>query len=193
MTTPSLSDLNQGNRLVSALLRPLGAMLLLLVSYFLLPIGHESDWNHVGCATGGVLLFLFCVWEVRHFLRSKDRPVETSIEMIAAVMCFYVVAFSATYYLLSEYTVGAFNERLTRIDALYFCLAVSTTTGFGDIAAESQVARVAVSVQMAATVVLIGLGIRFVNILVQDRVTGKQQIKEYRTMEADEADDAERD
>lgn len=82
---------------------------------------------------------------------------------------FYVVAFATTYYLFSEYDSGSFNEYLTRVDALYFCLTVFTTTGFGDIAADSQGARIAVSIQMASTLVLLGLGLRFLNLLINQR------------------------
>lgn len=45
-----------------------------------------------------------------------------------------------------------------------------TTTGFGDIAADSQGARIAVSIQMGSTLILLGLGIRFLNLLVNARV-----------------------
>ncbi|MDY6808798.1 MAG: two pore domain potassium channel family protein, partial [Actinomycetota bacterium] len=45
-----------------------------------------------------------------------------------------------------------------------------TTTGFGDISAVSQGARVAVSIQMVSTLALLGLGIRFLNVLVNARV-----------------------
>ena len=61
------------------------------------------------------------------------------------------------------------DAKLTRVDALYFCLTVFTTTGFGDIAPDSQGARIAVSIQMASTLVLLGLGLRFLNLLINQR------------------------
>ncbi len=166
-----------GTALVGAFVRPLCAAAILLTSYFLLPIQKDSDANIIGLAVGGLLLASFCYWEIRHFIRSK-HPVATAVEMLVALATFYVVVFATTYFLFSEYSIGAFNSKLTRIDALYFCLTVFTTTGFGDISAASQSARVMVSIQMASTLILVGMGIRFLNVLVGARVQqGQRQIQ----------------
>ncbi len=160
--------LAKGRELTVALLRPIGAAIVLLAGYFLLPINKTSDLNVLGMVLGAALLVSFCVWEVRKFTRSV-HPIATAMEMLVALATFYVVAFATTYYLFSEYDSGSFNEYLTRVDALYFCLTVFTTTGFGDIAADSQGARIAVSIQMASTLVLLGLGLRFLNLLINQR------------------------
>ncbi len=160
--------LAKGRELTVALLRPIGAAVVLLAGYFLLPINKTSDLNVLGMLLGATLLVSFCVWEVRKFTRSV-HPIATAMEMLVALATFYVVAFATTYYLFSEYDPGSFNEYLTRVDALYFCLTVFTTTGFGDIAADSQGARIAVSIQMASTLVLLGLGLRFLNLLINQR------------------------
>ncbi|MGC4962766.1 potassium channel family protein [Gordonia sp. DT101] len=159
-----------GRRQVTlAVVRPIIAAALLLTGYFLLPIAKESSANFIGLAVGALLLIAFCAWEIRHFVHS-EYPVATAVEMLVAIAALYIVAFATTYYLFSEYADGSFNTHLTRIDALYFCLTVFTTTGFGDIAADSQAARVAVSIQMASTLILLGLGLRFLNVLVTARV-----------------------
>ncbi|EON32015.1 MULTISPECIES: potassium channel family protein [Gordonia] len=166
--TAASLGLVRGRDLTVALLRPIGAAVLLLTGYFLLPINKASDVNYLGLIIGAVALIWFCVWEVRRFSHS-DRPVATAMEMLVALASFYIVVFATTYFLFSEYDNGSFNESLTRVDALYFCLTVFTTTGFGDIAPDSQGARVAVSIQMASTLVLLGLGLRFLNLLVNER------------------------
>lgn len=175
MTLPQTTDLAPElggvTSIRAALLRPLAATLILLTGYFLLPLESGGSWHLVGFVVGASLLITLCIWEIRHFLRST-HPVVTAVEMLAAVVCFYIVVFSATYFLLSEYGDATFNERLTRVDALYFCLTVFTTTGFGDIVATSQFARIAVAVQMASTLVLVGLGLRFVKLVVQHRLSG---------------------
>lgn len=153
----------------AAILRPLFAATVLLIGYFLLPINEESRWNLAGLVAGALMLAGFCGWEVRQF-RHTRHPVPIALELLTAVAGFYLVAFATTYFLFSDYAPGSFNERLTRVDALYFCLTVFTTTGFGDIAAVSQDARVAVSAQMATSLVLLGLGVRFLSVLVSDRV-----------------------
>jgi hypothetical protein len=53
-----------------------------------------------------------------------------------------------------------FTQPLTRTDALYFSVTVFTTVGFGDIAAKSETARVALIVQMLADLALLGAGAR---------------------------------
>ncbi|MCK8614832.1 ion channel [Gordonia sp. C13] len=158
----------KGRDLTVALLRPIGAAVVLLIGYFLLPINKASDLNILGMTVGAGLLTAFCLWEVHRFARSV-HPVATAMEMLVALATFYVTAFAATYFLFSEYDPGSFNAQLTRVDALYFCLTVFTTTGFGDIAADSQGARIAVSIQMASTLILLGLGLRFLNLLINQK------------------------
>ena len=158
-----------GEGLGQAILRPVFAATVLLLGYFLLPMGRDDDLHILGLVIGAGLLLGFVYWEFRRFLRDDD-PVPSALEVLTAFLGLYVVAFSSLYFLLSEYQPGSFNEKLTRVDALYFCLTVLSTTGFGDLSPESQGARIAVSVQMVTTLVLIGLSARFVAILLQARV-----------------------
>lgn len=168
-TTPDTSTGLDGRWVASALLRPLFAATVLLIGYFLLPINHDSRWSTVGLVVGALMLVAFCGWEIWQFQHSQ-HPVPVALELFTALAGFYLVAFSTTYYLFSDYAHGSFTEQLTRVDALYFCLTVFSTTGFGDIAAVSQPARIVVSVQMASSLVLVGLGVRFLSLLVSDRV-----------------------
>lgn len=153
----------------AAILRPLFAATVLLIGYFLLPINQESRWNLIGLVVGALMLTGFCCWEVWQF-RHTRHPVPIALELLTAFAGFYIVCFATTYFLFSDYAPGSFSEKLTRVDALYFCLTVFTTTGFGDISAVSQDARIAVSAQMATSLVLLGLGVRFLSVLVSDRV-----------------------
>ncbi|GAC57773.1 hypothetical protein GOHSU_25_00080 [Gordonia hirsuta DSM 44140 = NBRC 16056] len=159
--------------LARALLRPLGAACVLLIGYFLLPFNHDSDLTLLGSVVGGLLLVAFCLWEIRTFLHAK-YPLAAALEMLVALVTLYLVSFSTVYFLLSDYHPGSFNEELTRMDALYFCLTVFTTTGFGDIDALSQAARIAVSFQMAANLVLLGLGARLFGMVVTARLRASQ-------------------
>lgn len=164
----ALNNVNAG-WLARALLRPLGAACILLVGYFLLPFNKESDLTVIGSLVGSALLVAFCVWEVRNFLHAK-YPLAAAIEMLVALVTLYLISFSTVYFILSDYHPGSFNESLTRMDALYFCLTVFTTTGFGDIDAVSQAARIAVSLQMAANLILLGLGARLFGMVVSARL-----------------------
>jgi voltage-gated potassium channel len=168
----ALSDVGAG-WLVRSLLRPLLAACVLLAGYFLLPFNQESDWNVLASAVGALMLLAFCLWEVRNFLRTS-YPLAAALEMLVALVTLYLISFSAAYFLFSDYHPGAFNQPLTRMDAFYFCLTVFTTTGFGDIAANSQAARIAVSTQMAANLLLLGVGFRFFSMVVTARVRAQQ-------------------
>lgn len=175
MTTPQVPQVTietismTKGAVTQAALRPLLAAAFLLVGYFLLPINHDSHWNQLGLALGAGLLLAFCTWEVWQF-RHSHHPIPAALELLTAVTGFYLVSFATTYFIFSDYSQHSFNEKLTRIDALYFCLTVFTTTGFGDISAQSQGARIAVSIQMVTTFVIIGLGVRFFSMLVGDRL-----------------------
>ena len=93
-----------------------------------------------------------------------------ALEILTALVVLYIVVFSATYFLFSDYQPASFSEELTRLDALYYCLTIFTTTGFGTIAAVSEGARIAVSLQMVSSLILLGFGINFLASLVTDKI-----------------------
>jgi hypothetical protein len=55
-----------------------------------------------------------------------------------------------------------FGEPLTHTDALYFTVTVFSTTGFGEITAKTEAARLVVTAQMIADLLIIGLGLRVI-------------------------------
>jgi voltage-gated potassium channel len=61
---------------------------------------------------------------------------------------------------MSEAQPASFSEALERTDALYFTVTVFATVGFGDISPVSDTARVIVTVQMIADLLLLGLVLR---------------------------------
>ena len=74
----------------------------------------------------------------------------------------YLLLFSAAYVLVSIRRPAAFSEDLDRVDALYFTMTVFATVGFGDIAPVTQAARVVVTIQMVANLVVLTLLLRLV-------------------------------
>jgi voltage-gated potassium channel len=57
---------------------------------------------------------------------------------------------------------GSFSSPLTRTDALYFTVTVFSTVGFGDITAKTEAARLVVTGQMIADLLILGVGIKVI-------------------------------
>jgi hypothetical protein len=101
------------------------------------------------------------VWQTRTIIRSP-HPGLRAIEALAVTVPLLVLAFASAYYAMEHANAHAFTEPLTRTDAIYFAVTVLTTTGFGDIAARTQAARVVVTIQMALDLLVLGLGLRVI-------------------------------
>jgi voltage-gated potassium channel len=57
---------------------------------------------------------------------------------------------------------SSFGTPLTRTDALYFTVTVFSTVGFGDITAKTETARLVVTGQMIADLLILGVGIKII-------------------------------
>jgi len=68
-----------------------------------------------------------------------------------------VITLALSFYAMASNMSGQFAGLHTRIDALYFTLTTMTTTGYGDIHATGQLARVVVSLAFVFDVVFLGL------------------------------------
>lgn len=107
----------------------------------------------VGAAAGVV------VGIVRLGVNARNWPVVVAI--YAGVVNFGIAEFAYLYWNDSQNRTGAFSEALSRVDAAYFSWTTFTTTGFGDITARGELARLAVTCEMALAFVAVagGLGI----------------------------------
>jgi hypothetical protein len=72
----------------------------------------------------------------------------------------FLLLFAASYYILSADDAATFTEALSRSDALYLTVTIFATVGFGDISAQSETARLFVTVQMLLDLVILGLGLQ---------------------------------
>ncbi|MFC9997728.1 potassium channel family protein [Nocardia sp. NPDC127526] len=143
-----------------SILRPVGTTTVLLLAYFLLPFTRLDRPRTVLLLIAGALTVgAVCAWQVRRVLRA-EYPIAQAVEGFAAVFGSYLVGFATVYHALANHDPGNFSESLTRLDALYFCVTVFATVGFGDITAVTQPARAVVLVQMIGNLVLIGTALR---------------------------------
>lgn len=134
----------------------------LLVVYFVLPLDQPFTGRTVAALVVGLIcVALLLAWQLRVIARARFPRLQ-AVKTFALIVPLFFVMFSITYYLLERSTPGSFNQPLTRLDALYFTMTVFSTVGFGDIAADTQLARGVVTGQIAADLVLVGAAARLV-------------------------------
>lgn len=129
----------------------------LLVAYFLVPVGSpETTGARLGLAGGLAVVAALIVFQARAIKRAR-YPRLRAIAACITSFALFILLFAMTYFQLDMNVHDAFNQPMSRTDALYFTITVLSTVGFGDIAPRAEVARIAVTVQMLADLALIGL------------------------------------
>ncbi len=150
------------HRIVRSFLRATGSAVALVTIYYLLPLDHSSTSAAVTMLAVGLVLFIGLVaFQVRSIVRSRF-PALRAIEALATSVPFFLLLFAGAYVVLAAISASNFGQSLTHTDALYFTVTVFSTVGFGDIAAKTEVARLVVTSQMIADLLVIGLGIRII-------------------------------
>jgi voltage-gated potassium channel len=158
--------------LAGSALRILVATMALLVLYAVVPgPGASGAGALVGLIAGLAAFGAVVGWEIRAIARA-NHPVMRAVEVIAVTVLLLAVVFAFTYLSLSRDDPASFSEHLNRIDAAYFTVATMSTVGFGDVAAESDAARILVTVQMLFDLALIAGLVRLVILATQ---TGLQR------------------
>jgi hypothetical protein len=148
--------------IVRAVLRALASTIALVTIYYLLPLDRSSTPVAVTLLVIGLIAFVWLVgYQIRAIARSSV-PVLRAIEALATSVPLFLLLFAATYVVLATISASNFNQPLTRTDAIYFAVTVFATVGFGDIAATAQAARLVVTAQMLADLVILGLGARII-------------------------------
>ena len=133
---------------------------MLVVTYYLLPLDRSSTAEAVTLLVIGlVALMALVAYQVRSIIRSSF-PLLRGVEALATSIPFFLLLFASTYVVLATISAGNFNQPLSRTDALYFTVTVFATVGFGDITAKTEVARLVVTGQMLADLIVLGLGVR---------------------------------
>jgi Ion channel len=148
--------------IVRALLRAAGSTIALVVIYYLLPLNRSSTGAAVTMLTIGLVVFIGLVaFQVRSIVRSPF-PGLRAIEALATSIPLFLLLFAATYVVMATMSASNFSQPLTRTDAVYFTVTVFATVGFGDITAKTEAARLVVTGQMIADLIIIGLGVRVI-------------------------------
>jgi voltage-gated potassium channel Kch len=83
-------------------------------------------------------------------------------DAMALVIPIFIVVFAWTYLTMARSTPGAFSQPLDRVSALYFAVTLFSTVGFGDIVPKTDPARLVVTVQMLADLIVIAVVVRLI-------------------------------
>lgn len=129
----------------------------LVAAYYLLPAGASLPvgWWIALFASGLVLLAAAILVLIARMLAAGA---EARLLGMFSVLCAAIVFFAESYYLLSPLP-GQFAGLRTRTDSLYFTVTTLATVGFGDVHATGQLARAAVTLQIAFDLVFLAAAV----------------------------------
>ena len=143
-------------------LRVAGAVTGLFVLYFLLPLDRVSEPVAITTLVIGLGLFVTLVaLQVRWIIRSRF-PGLRAVEAMATSIPFFLLLFASTYVVLATQSASSFGGPLSHTDGLYFTVTVFSTVGFGDITAKTETARLVVTGQMLADLIVLGLALKII-------------------------------
>ena len=149
-------------RVFVTLLEALGSTAALVAVYYLLPLDRSSIGVVIGILAIGLLALVgLVVFQVRAIMRAA-YPALRAVGALTTSVPLFLLLFAGTYFVMGTISAGTFSQPMTRTDALYFTVTVFSTVGFGDITAVTEGARVLVTGQMIAGIVILGLGVRII-------------------------------
>lgn len=152
--------------------RPMVVLAAMLVVYAVVPLdGQVPILSIAATAAVGLLVFGAVFVHQVSRIRRSSTPTLTAVEALVLVYGTFLIQFALLYVSLSSTDPAAFSEELNRVAGLYLSITVLSTVGFGDITAASDLARILVSFQMIADLVLIGTAVRILSTTVRRAVT----------------------
>ncbi|MFC8193875.1 ion channel [Streptomyces sp. NPDC057298] len=136
------------------------SVIVLVTLYFLLPLERSSAGTAITTLVVGLVVFVALVaFQVRSVLRSPFAGLR-AVEALTISVPFFLLLFAGTYVVMAKMSEGSFGVPLSHTEGLYFAVTVFATVGFGDLTAKSEAARLVVTGQMIADLVILGLAIK---------------------------------
>ena len=149
-------------RIAWTVLRVAGSVAALVALYYLLPLDHSSTPAAVTILLIGLAGFIaLVVFQVRLIIRSPF-PGLRAAESLATSVPLFLLLFAGTYVVLAALSASNFGGHLSHTYGLYFTVTVFSTVGFGDITAKTETARLVVTGQMLADLIILGLAIKVI-------------------------------
>jgi hypothetical protein len=147
---------------VWTLLRVAASIIILTTLYYVLPLDHASQPAAITILVIGLAGFVGLVAYQVGTIGRSSLPGLRAAEGLAISIPFFILLFAGTYVVLAELSPLNFGQHLNHTDGLYFTVTVFATVGFGDITAKTETARLVVTGQMIADLVVLGLALRVV-------------------------------
>ena len=136
---------------------PIVGITMLLLLYYSLPFDRAFDTGTILLLALGLAGFTVLITAQVIQIARSPHPRLRALTALATSVPLFLVLFASAYYLMAHAVDGAFNESLSRTDALYFTVTVFTTVGFGDIVPKLPEVRVLVMLQMIGDLIVIGV------------------------------------
>jgi voltage-gated potassium channel len=149
-----------GRMITWGVLRVVASVVVVTVLYYLLPFDRSATGVAVTLLVAGLVVFVGLVAFQVHAISASPFPGVRAIEALATSVPLFLALFASTYFVMARLSPGSFTAPLSRTDALYFTVTVFSTVGFGDITAKTETARLVVTGQMIADLVILGLAIK---------------------------------
>ena len=148
--------------IVLAVLRTVGSTAALVALYYLLPLDHSSTGTAVTILVIGLLGFIGLVAFHARAITRSPFPRLRAVEALAISVPLFLLLFASSYVVMATMSASNFGGRLTHTDGLYFAVTVLSTVGFGDITAKTEAARLVVTGQMIADLVILAVAVKIV-------------------------------
>ena len=125
-----------------------------------LPFDRSATGVAVTLLVAALVVFVALVAFQVRAITASPFPGLRALEALATSVPLFLALFAGTYFVMARLSPGSFTAPLSRTDALYFTVTVFSTVGFGDITAKAETARLVVTGQMIADLVILGLAIK---------------------------------
>ncbi len=148
-------------RMLLALTRAVLAGVGLVAAYYLIPMDRPFTVNTLLGLVGGLVLVVgLLVVQTLQITRSA-YPQARAVEAVTTVFSLFILLFASSYFLM-ERNATAFNQGLTRTDALYFTITTFATVGYGDVVPVTSEARIMAMVQILGDLLLVGVVLKII-------------------------------
>jgi voltage-gated potassium channel len=143
-----------------SVLRTSVSVALLLIIYAVFPIEPLASTETVTRLLIALGILALVIGLQLQAIMSANYPQLRAIEAVVVAVTVFIVLFALLYVGLAEANPANFTRSLDRISAFYFTVTILSTVGFGDIAADTDLARLVVTVQMLLDLTLLAIVVR---------------------------------